>query len=80
MKKDGYFTKNLNIAAFLYASGLSLSGTSRESKEVYFEFSPKEKAEKLVENYFANKANVNPKELFARLNDLRDLVFSKSSG
>ena len=71
-----YKTKILNIAAFLYASGLQLVETSRVNGEVFFIFDPKEKAEELIEQYFADKATVNPRELFARLNDLRDLIFS----
>lgn len=69
--------KILNIAAFLYASGLQLVGTKRVNNEVFFMFSPKAEAEKLIENYFTNTAVINPKELFAKLNDLRDLIFSK---
>jgi len=74
--RKGYQSKNINISSFLSASGLSLVGTTKVGKEIYFEFAPKAQAEKLVDNYFANKAIVNPKELFARLNDLRDLIFS----
>lgn len=71
-----YRTKILNISAFLYASGLQLIETTREGNELFFLFSPKDEAEKLVEKYFADTASVNPRELFARLSDLRDLIFS----
>lgn len=76
MENDFYRTKILNIASYLYASGVQLVDTFRENGEVFFIFSPKEKAENLVESYFAGIATVNPRELFARLNDLRDLIFS----
>jgi hypothetical protein len=72
---EGFRTKILNIAAFLCAAGLQLIDTPRVDGEVYFIFSPKEEAEKLVESYFAGSATVDPRELFARLNDLRDLIF-----
>lgn len=68
--------KILNIAAFLYASKLRLVGTKRVNSEVFFLFKPKVEAEKLLESYFADTATTNPKELFAKLNDLRDLIFS----
>lgn len=71
-----YRTKNLNIAAFLYASGLELSNTTKVGNEVYFEFTPKNNAENLVSSYFSGSATVNPRDLFARLNDLKDLIFS----
>jgi len=76
MDQDTYITKILHIAAFLYASGLKLVNTQRTNGEVFFIFTPKQKAEQLVENYFAGTALINPRELFARLNDLRDLIFS----
>lgn len=71
-----YRTKILNIAAYLYAAGLQLVDTTKLNGEVFFVFSPKEKADELVESYFAGTARTNPRELFARLNDLRDLIFS----
>lgn len=76
MDKDILELKTLNLAAFLYASGLHLVGTKRVNGEVFFIFSPKDKAEKLLERYFADTATINPKELFSKLNDLRDLIFS----
>ena len=76
MDTDGYRTKTLNISAFLFASGLKLVNTTRVRNEVFFIFTPKDKAEKLVSDYIAGSATVDPRELFARLNDLRDLIFS----
>lgn len=76
MEMEGYKTKTLNVAAFLYAAGLKLTNTVRINNEVFFTFIPKGEAEKLVERYFAGNATVDPRELFARLNDLRDLIFS----
>lgn len=76
MEQDQYKTKILNIASFLYASGLHLVNTIKVNGDIYFVFIPKEKAEELVEKYFADTAIINPRELFARLNDLRDLIFS----
>lgn len=76
MKPEGYKTKILNIAAYLYASGLHLEETTKIGSDVFFIFIPKEKAEQLVEEYFAGTARVSPREFVARLNDLRDLIFS----
>lgn len=75
MDTEGYRTKNINIGAYLYASNLKLLKTTRINGEVFFLFSPKARAEELINQYFAGTANVNPRELFARLNDLRDLIF-----
>ena len=75
MKIDGYGTKTLNIAAFLYTSGLHLSETRKLNREILFVFTPKDRAQRLVEDYFADKASVNPRELFARLSNLKDIIF-----
>jgi hypothetical protein len=76
MREDTYTTKTLNIAAFLYAAGLQLINTTKVNGEVFFSFVPKDRAEQLVESYFAGTATISPRDLFARLNDLRDLIFS----
>lgn len=76
--ENEYTTKQLNVASFLYASGLQLVRTKRVHREVFFTFIPKHKAEQLVEDYFSGKATVNPLELFARQKDLKDLIFSGS--
>ncbi len=76
MDQDQYKTKTLNIAAFIYASGLQLVNTTKVNGEIFFIFTPKNKAEELVNSYFAGTASIDPRELFARLNDLRDLIFS----
>lgn len=77
--ENEYITKNLNLASYLCSTGLPLSRTFKIGSEFFFVFSPKNKAEELVNDYFLDKALVNPKLLFARLNDLKDLIFSKRS-
>lgn len=72
-----YRTRNLNLASYLAAAGLQLVGTSKIKGSLFFEFLPENRAKILVENYFADKAIVNPRELFARLNSLRDLIFQE---
>ncbi len=72
-----YETKNLNIASYLCASKIVMFKTRRVDRDVYFQFENKEEVEKLVNDYFTGKALINPQDLFARLNDLRDLIFSQ---
>ncbi len=72
-----YKTRNLNIASYLAAAGLQFVGTTKIKGSFFFEFSPENHAKVLVEKYFADKAVVNPRELFARLNSLRDLIFQE---
>lgn len=35
-------------------------------------------AESLLDDYFKGTAKINPRELFAKLNDLKDLIFPGS--
>lgn len=77
MRGEEYQTKNLNIASYLYASGIQFNGTSKVGKEFFFRFEPKFQAEELVNKYFLNKATINPKELFSRLHDLKDIIFNQ---
>lgn len=77
MRKDEYWTKNLNLASYLYASGLRLTGSNRVKGEVFFKFAPKDTAEKLEGKYFDGTAIINARDLFARLKDLRDIIFSE---
>lgn len=79
MEQDTYNTKTLNIAAYLYTCGLQLVSTSKAGTEIFFHFAPEWKAQELVDAYFSDTASVNPKKLFACLNDLRDLIFSNSN-
>jgi hypothetical protein len=76
MSKDLYITKRLNIAAFLYASGLEFVDADNITGEFFFKFTPRAEAEELVDSYYAGTASVDPRDLFSRLHDLKDLIFS----
>lgn len=76
MKNQTIKLRNIQLSSFLAASNLQLVSTKKESDTVYFEFSPKKKAQELLNDYFAGRATVDPRELFARFNDLKDLIFS----
>ena len=74
-----YSCKNLSLSAFLYASGLQFISAKKINGDFFFEFTPKDEAEHLVNQYFSGKASVNPQTLFSRLHDLRDLIFSQKA-
>jgi len=77
MNENKLEIRNLAIATFLYASKVDLVGTVKRDGSIYFQFFPKDKADSLVKDYFSGKARVNPRELFARYNDLKDLIFKE---
>lgn len=72
---EKYSTKNLNLAAFLYASGVHFIRANKVDREFFFEFTPKIQAEKLINDYFSGTATTNPRDLFSRLHDLKDIIF-----
>ncbi len=78
MEKKYYSTRDLYLASFLLSSRkVSLSGTDKKGKEIYFLFSPRELAEELNILYWADKApSIQPRQLFQSLRSLKDLLFS----
>lgn len=75
METDIFQTSNLHIAAYLYASGIPFLGITEVENRAVFDFHNRIEAEKLIELYYTGRASIDPRELFARLNDLKDLIF-----
>ena len=70
--------KDLNLASYLYSiKEISLVGIDRANpSEVSFRFSPKEKTQLLIRDYWLNKAKpIQPRKLFSSQRDLKDLIF-----
>lgn len=79
MKEENYFiTRNLQLASFLCASKIQFVGTIKVKGVFSFKFFPKEKAEEMADLYFTDSAQINPKELFSKHHDLKDLIFSQT--
>lgn len=71
--------RDLNIAAFLMASGqVKLVNVERHpDNTAYFHFEPKKIADNLVTAYWAEDAPpIQPKKLLGSLRDLKDILFS----
>ena len=74
-----YETKDLSLAAFLYASGkVKLISTRRlPNREIYFLYSPCEVAESLIQQYWNLQAPpIQPKILLGAIRDIKDLIFA----
>lgn len=75
---DTLAVKDLNVASFLMATGLvKLAGTERNhNKTAYFHFSPREKADALISQYWSDNAPaVQPRILFNAMRNLKDVIF-----
>lgn len=71
--------RDLGPASYLMASRqVKLKSVNRTNRSiVYFNFTPKLSAEKLISDYWSGKAKpIQPKELFSSLRDLKDILFS----
>jgi len=70
--------KDISICSFLYATGLVqlISKRKLQNGETYFLFSPKQKAEELIQQYWnAQAPAIQPKKLFGAYRDIKDMLF-----
>ncbi len=70
--------KDIAVAAYLYSTNqVKLIGKRRlPNGEVLFQFSPKEVAENLINQYWNSEAPpIQPKKLFSAQRDLKDMIF-----
>lgn len=70
--------KDISVAAYLYSTSLlRFIGKRRlPTGEVLFQFSPKSKAEELINSYWGLSApSIQPKLLFSAQRDLKDMIF-----
>lgn len=78
--EDRYYkTKSLILAAYLLTTKkVAFAGINKTNpKESLFLFENPQQCESLVNEYWLDRALVNPKELNAKLSELKDLIFSQ---
>lgn len=75
--KDIFETKDKQITPFLLTQPeVKFLGTRTEGSILYFQFSPSEKCQKLVNDFLARQASpVDPKTLLDAVETFRDRVF-----
>ena len=74
---DNFRTKDLSIAAYLYASGKRLFESHKIDGRIWFVFDDKATCEELVNSYWRKEASVNGKEFADAIRTLKDLIFNK---
>jgi hypothetical protein len=73
-----YSTQSLFLASFLKTcDGINFKGIDKtDLRNILFIFSPKEKAEEMVNRYYTDKEfNCNARELIDDQNTLKDVIF-----
>jgi len=76
--QDTLELKDISLSSYLYSTGeVSFVGKRRVANgEVLFRFSPRRRAEELVNSYWNLQApSIQPKLLFGALRDLKDMIF-----
>jgi len=75
--KENYETKDKQIAPFLLIQpDIKFQGTKIQGSIVYFQFTPKEKCQQLVNDFMSRKATpVDPKALLDAVETFRDRIF-----
>ena len=80
MEKDISETKDISLAAYLYATDQGvLSGRRKlQNGDTIFQFSPADKVGKLISSYWNLTAPpIQPKRLFNCLRDIKDMIFKE---
>jgi hypothetical protein len=77
VKKQEYSSCEFYLTAYLICAGLKLIRTERQSdKKVNFILNDSPKRPILVEQYFSNRAKVNPLEFKTKIGDLKALIYN----
>lgn len=76
--KNRFRTKNLNLAAFLLASEkVTLADIDKSNpKEFWFVFDDRNTCESLENDFWNDKASINPKRILYALSELKDQMFN----
>jgi len=74
---NGYYTKDLYEASFLYARRQTLLGLEKDCKFFWFIFADRCACEKLSTAYWSGNIEVNAKAYSDALRTLKDRVFSQ---
>jgi hypothetical protein len=69
-------TKDLYLAAYLYAIQAKFVGIERHGKQCLFLFEDKASCEKMQQSYFAKQGKVVGKEFADAIRTLKDLLFA----
>lgn len=72
-----FITKDLYLAALIYAKGLTNVKLNRQGRVCWFVFDNKELGEQYEQQYFAKVIDVNAKEYTDALRTLKDRVFAE---
>lgn len=72
---ETFKTSDIKISAFLLSQGISMTGTEKtEPRKFIFCFPGSSRVTKLINDFWTDKALVNPRTLLQSLDRLKDLI------
>lgn len=75
--KNLYKTKDQYIASLLYALKQRIIDTVYENNVCYFLFDDEKTCENIVDEYFRNNLQINPKDLFDAYKTIKTIIYRK---
>lgn len=73
---NNFLTSDIKIASYLLSKNVSLLGADRSNnKKIVFIFAKDQDISSIVQDYWANKAIVNPKALFESMDYLKGIIY-----
>lgn len=76
---SNYSSSDIRIASYLLSKGISLNGVDRSqgNRKVVFIFDHSDRIKQLIQDYFMDKATVNPRVLFESFDNLKSVIFKE---
>lgn len=76
-KKTEFALSDFYAAVFLHSSGFELMGINKSDPHRFrFIFADKKSREKLIDDFFAGRAIVEPRRFIAGIKELKSLMYS----
>ena len=75
---NNYLTSDIKIASYLLSKNIPLIGVDRpKSDKVTFVFEQSNRIKQFIQDYFLDKASVNPRLLFESYGNLKSIIFKE---
>jgi hypothetical protein len=75
MKKNSYQTADLNLSAYLIASGIKLQSHTKVNGQTLFCFNDTGELKTLVEKYFNFDGFINPQRFTGAVRSLKNIIY-----
>ena len=78
--ENNFVTSDFYSAVFLQYSGLILIGINKSERRFGFVFEDTSERSRLIEDFFAGRATVEPRRFIAAIKEVKSLMYSDALG